>query len=109
MNGDVFDHDDRVGALGDRGAGHNFHGLAGADGAGEYFAGANLADHAQAAGQVGGSNGKAVADGAVEGRIIAIGGNVLGEDAIGSRFERYVFNGRRGCVRAQLAEDAGAR
>jgi hypothetical protein len=69
----VFQHDDGVGALRYRGSRHNLDSLAGLNLSIEGVAGASLADHGQASGQVGGAHGKSIAHGAVEGGIIAVG------------------------------------
>jgi hypothetical protein len=96
FDGGVFDHNDAVGAFGERGASHDADGLAGLEPAGEGFAGADFADDVEGAGEVGGAAGEAVADGAVCGGIVAVGEDVLGEDAAGGLREGDGLDGRPG-------------
>ncbi len=79
----VFDHDDGIGTGGHGGTGHDFDALAGADLAGEACAGADFADDLEGAGEVGSADGVAIADAAGGGGIVAVGGEVGGEDAVG--------------------------
>ena len=69
----MFDHDDRVGAFGGWGSGHDFDRFAGADLAVEGLAGTGFADDAEAAGNVGCAKGESVARGSVEWGIVAVG------------------------------------
>ena len=77
----MFHHDDRIGALGKRRAGHDLDRFARLDDAFESFAGAHFADDANAPGHVTGTDREAIPHGAVEWRIIAVGGYVLRQNA----------------------------
>ena len=68
----VLHHDDAVGTGWNRGSGHDLNRLADADQPRLYLTGADFAGHFQTSGQVGGSYGKAIADGAVERGIIPV-------------------------------------
>ena len=77
----VFDHDYSVGAEGHGGTSHDFDALAGEDFAGEAGSGADFPDDLERAGEVGTADAVAIADAAGGGGIVAVGGDVGGEDA----------------------------
>ena len=99
----VLDHDDGIGARGDRSAGHNLDCFVGTDDARETVAGADFADDAEAPGKVGGAKGESVADGAGESGGVAVGGDGLGENASGAIGKPHGFDRRQ---RAGSGDDA---
>ena len=94
----MFHHDNRVGAFGDRSAGHDFDAFRRVDDALELFTGAHLADDANAPGHVARPDREAVAHGAVEWRIIAIGRNVVSENSARRVFDRDGFPARKNAL-----------
>jgi hypothetical protein len=100
----VFHHHDGVRAFGERCAGHDFSRFSRSDVAGKYLAGTNLADDPEAAWNIGGADCEAIPHGTVEGREVAIGYDILGDDAIsegaigacvkGGGFDRGQFHSR---------------
>ena len=102
-------HDDGVGALRDGRAGHDAHGLAGADHAGEGAAGQGGADHREralaGAGEVGRAHGVAVHRGVVVRGHVARRDHVLGEHAAERGAHRHALAARD---RGEGAEDRRA-
>jgi hypothetical protein len=108
MPGAVFDHDDGISARGDWRARHDFHRFTGIDDAGEGFSGAHLSDQPKAAGDIGGLDGEPVANRAIKGRIIAIGGDILGKNSELGFVESYRFDFGFEMPGADFAQDARA-
>ena len=96
IDGDVLDHHHGVRAGRHGRAGHDLHALAGAHGAVEAAARADFADAAQrrARPRVVGAHGEAVANGAIEGRIVAIRLHRLGQHAPAGARKLDCFRGR---------------
>ncbi len=87
----VFHHHYGICALRYRSAGHDLDRFARLHGAFELVSGLNFADDAKAPGHVAGAHGKSVAHGAVEGRIITVGGDILRQHAGRTGVERNLF------------------
>jgi len=79
----VLDHDYSVGAFRERRAGHDLDAGAGLDSHARCVACFELADAAESCAGLGihGAYGVAIADGAIKGRVVAVGENFLGQDA----------------------------
>jgi len=68
------------------------------------FTGADCSNDFERAGQVGGPHRVAVADGARQGREVAIGGGAFGQYAAGSFGQRDLFDGGQGASLTHVAE-----
>ena len=77
----LFDHDHRVRAFRQRRAGHNLNRVTRFDAAGKNFARANFADDSQLTRRSGGAQRKSIPGRARERRIIAVGGDLLRQNA----------------------------
>jgi len=105
----MLHHDNAIGTAGNGRSGHDFNGLAGADGACEALSGAHFADHCHAAGKIRRTNREAVAHGPVKRRIGTVGGHVLSEDAAGGGLDRGKFERGNGTLAADFAQYRGSR
>ncbi len=99
----VFDHDDGIGTLWNRRAGHDLHRLARADRSPERLSRAHLADDAQSAWDIGGANRESIASRARKRRIIAVGPDLFGKHALIGIGRRHAFDIHRGGHFAQHA------
>ena len=100
----VLHHHHRVGAVRERGAGHDADAFAGLHRTREGFAGAYFADEPDRARHVGGANGEAIADGPVDRRVVAVRQNIDSQNAAMCGGEGHVFDFR--VVAADLVQDA---
>jgi hypothetical protein len=92
----VLEHDHGIGAGRNGRAGHDLDRFAAPEFAQAGNAGSHFTGDAQPAGQVLGAHREAVAEGAREGRVIAIGMDGLGEHAAAGGIERNFFDGAAG-------------
>ena len=104
----MFHHDDAVGTGWNRGSGHDLNRLADADQTRIDLTGPDFARHSQTSGQVGGSCGEAIADGAVERRVVAISNGVLGQHTAHYRGKRYNLDAGWQCGRPHLPQYGGS-
>ncbi len=103
---DVLNHENRVGAFGERGPSHDFHRLARTHRRTLIvFAGANFADDLKLSRKVGRTHGESVASRAREGWIVAVGGDGLGQDASVGLERGKPFGGGRRSMRGDFAKD----
>ena len=107
-SGGVFHHHHGVRAGGQGSARHDLDRLTRADGAVKDGSGANFADHFEFSGQIGGADGEPVASRACEGRIVAVGRDVLGQNAAGGLQGRDGFGSREGPPLPGLLQHQGA-
>jgi hypothetical protein len=105
----MLDHDDGIGAAGDRCACHDLDGFARGDRSIESRTCARLSDDPRAPWHFGRPYRKAIAHRTVEGRIIAIRGNVLSKYTPRASLQRNDFRRREATLRAHLTQNAGAR
>ena len=105
---DVLHHDDRVGSARNRRARHDFEGFAAANFGRGDAAGAHFSHDAQGSRRIRGADGKAIAHGAGERRIVAIGAGIPGEHTSGGAIEPDFFNDWNSASPGDPVDDTGA-
>ena len=104
----MLHHDDRVGARGDRRAGHDLDRFPGLNAAAEALARSHFPGHSHAARHVGRADRETVAGAAVQRGVIAIGVNVLSQNAAIGGFQIDSQARRFPDFRAQLPDHSVA-
>ena len=105
----MLHHHHRIGAARHGSAGHDLDRFARLHFARERLARAHFADHEQIAGQIGGAHREPVANGARDGRVVAIGQHRLGQHAASDFRKAHLLGGRLGTRCAYLIQHTLAR